>query len=218
MKLATAPDQPLLLPFEAPDAFWRAVERLYATPRRYYHCFQHVEHIVDEICRLSWDHVPEVYLAGIFHDAVYDVTRQDNEARSARVARFAIERWLPSLEVSVPYVEHLILLTARHGQLTPDGVGPDEALFLDCDMAILATHPRTYDAYEDAVAAEYAAVCTPEQWAAGRRAFVEAQLARPRIFLSSAFATREQAARRNLHRSLERLDARQAPGVVVLRP
>lgn len=217
MKLATNPAPPLLLPFDAPDAFWRAVERLYATPRRYYHCFQHIEHLVDELCRLSWDHVPEVYLAGIFHDAVYDVERQDNEARSALVARFAIERWLPSLEVSIPLVERLILLTARHGQLGPGDVNDEEALFLDCDMAILATHPRTYDAYEDAVAAEYAAVCTPEQWAAGRRAFVESLLARPRIFLSSAFAPREQAARRNLHRALHRLEAR-LTGVVALRP
>jgi hypothetical protein len=40
-------------------------------------------------------------------------------------------------ENDVPRIEALVLLTARHGQLTPADVDDETARFLDCDMAIL---------------------------------------------------------------------------------
>ena len=83
----------------------------------------------------------------------------------------------------------------------------EEALFLDCDMAVLGAAPAAYDAYERGVAQEYAAL-PPELYAAGRRRFLEGLLAREHLFLSERFRLRyEHAARENLRRALHVLPA-----------
>lgn len=91
----------------------------------------------------------EAYVAVLFHDAVYDVGRTDNEARSAALARDEAPRWF---DVDLDRVEELILLTASHGRQAV--IGPDAALFLDCDMAILGSSPERYQLYTQHVTAE----------------------------------------------------------------
>ena len=95
-------------------------------------------------------------------------------------------------------VEHLVRLTARHGHLQPSDVTSEEALFLDCDLAILGAPTAEFDRYEADVAREYASL--PEEvYVAGRRAFLEQLLQRERRFLSPYFhARRDRAACANL--------------------
>src|SRR5262249_17787457 len=148
----------------------------------------------------------EVFLALLFHDAVYVAGAADNEERSARQAREAIQRWLPDSGIDALRVANLIQRTAHHGSWRPAEVDPDEALFLDCDMAILAGSSPIFDAYEEAIAREYAAL-DPAVYREGRRRFVERLLASDRIYLSSYFYNRLEAiARQNLARSSTRLD------------
>ncbi len=161
---------------------------------------------IDSIARtVGWEAPREVFLAVLYHDAVYEAGRHDNEARSAELSQSAIARWLSDQTLDGARVAGLIRLTARHGKLTPDDVGRDEALFLDCDMAILAAPPTRFDAYEAAIAEEYATLPRP-MYLAGRRAFLEQVLDKPRIFLSPTFHTRlDAAARDNLRRTLDAL-------------
>ena len=68
----------------------RALEELvraYAEPHRHYHTLDHIA----DLLRLLEKHggvsdADAVKLAILFHDAVYDPARQDNEAASARLA------------------------------------------------------------------------------------------------------------------------------------
>ncbi|XXZ16127.1 hypothetical protein WMF18_16060 [Sorangium sp. So ce315] len=189
-----------------PEPLWRAVCTAYGEPGRAYHNLDHVRDVlarVGEIARdVGWRRPREVFLAALFHDAVYEPGRHDNEARSAELAREAIARWLPDEQIDAGLVERLILLTARHGALAPADVDGEEALFLDCDMAILGSDPAAFDAYDRGIAAEYSAV-PPELYAAGRRRFFEKLLAAERIFLSPYFRARlEERARDNLRRKL----------------
>jgi len=194
-----------------PDGLLAEVRAAYATPGRAYHDHTHVvevaQHFADVGQRPGWQRPREVYLAVLFHDAVYVPGRGDNEARSAELAQQALERWLPDAGLDAGYVRELIELTARHGSLGPSDVDVDAAQFLDCDMAILAAPPAAFDAYDAAIATEYRAL-PPERYAAGRRAFLAHLLARPRIFLSEHFHERlDAAARTNLRRALARLPA-----------
>lgn len=200
-------------PTEAPDGLvlpeplWGAVRAAYGEPGRAYHDLAHVREVlrrVGEVARdVGWQRPREVYLAALFHDAVYVPGRHDNEARSAELAREAVARWLPGEGLDEGLIERLILLTARHGALGPADVGDEEALFLDCDMAILGSDAAVFDAYDRAIAAEYSAV-PPELYAAGRRRFFEKLLAAERIFLSPYFHARlEASARDNLRRKLD---------------
>ena len=107
---------------------------------------------------------------------------------------------------SVPRAQQLISLTARHGRLQPREVDPEAALFLDCDMAILAAPPERYAAYEQAIAREYAAI-PADLYRKGRGAFLRGLLGKDRIYLSDLFHTRmDAAARINLARAVAALD------------
>ncbi len=192
-----------------PEPLWDLLRQLYGTGPRAYHNWTHVLDMIrwfHEVARdVGWRQPREVFLALLFHDAVYVAGAADNEERSARQAREAIKRWLPDSGIDVERVANLIQRTAHHGSWRKEEVAPDEALFLDCDMAILGGDSATFDAYEEAIAREYAAL-DPASFRAGRRQFVECLLASDRIYLSSYFHDRLEAmARQNLIRSLARL-------------
>ncbi|WRL52613.1 hypothetical protein U3649_13250 [Luteimonas sp. R10] len=184
----------------------------YESPPRAYHDFAHVgevlRHYTDVAAGPGWMQPVETWLAVLYHDAVYEAGRRDNEARSARMAVEAIARWLPEAGVDAARVAALIELTARHGQHGPGdfGSGPeadDTRHFLDCDMAILGAEPAAFDAYHRGIAAEYRGRVPGWLFRLNRRRFLKALLAKPRIFLSDFFHARYDArARDNLRRTV----------------
>ena len=189
-----------------PAGLWKEVETAYASPGRAYHTIAHVRDVLQRCADVAapggpgWRHPDEVLLAALFHDAVYEPGARDNEARSAELAIDAAARWYPHADRAG--VARLVLLTARHGQLVPADVSDEEALFLDCDMAILGAPALEFDAYDRGVAEEHAHV-PRELYLAGRRAFLAALLDKERIFLSEFFHKRlDFAARVNLRRAL----------------
>ncbi|MBV6784912.1 hypothetical protein KWH02_06685 [Xanthomonas campestris pv. uppalii] len=186
-----------------------ALEQAYAAPPRAYHHFGHVRAVLQHYAEVAagpgWRQPTEVWLAVLFHDAVYQPGRNDNEAQSALMAAEDIPRWWPQARVDVERVQALILLTARHGQVQPQDVDEDAALFLDCDMAILAAPAAVFDAYDQAIAEEYRGHVPSVLFRRNRRRFLAAVLKQPRIFLSDYFHTRhDTAARANLRRRLGR--------------
>ena len=194
-------------PLVLPPAQQAALEAAYATPPRAYHDFAHVaavlRHYRDVAAGPGWRQPAEVWLAVLYHDAVYEPGQGDNEARSALLAREHMARWLPDAGIDVDRVAQLVELTARHGQLQPDDVDGDAALFLDCDMAILGAPPAAFDAYDHGIAAEYRGRVPAFVYRLNRRRFLKALLARERIFLSDFFHARLDAqARANLRRAL----------------
>ena len=179
-------------PLTLPPATEAVLAAAYAEPQRAYHTAQHITDVLrwfDAVAEaVGWHDPVSVYHAIVFHDAVYDPTRGDNEARSAELARAhgASDRAC-----------ELILLTAQHGKLAaaPDA---DAAHFLDADTAILGADPESFEAYDAGIAFEYSHV-PPDAYRAGRIAFLKSMLARPRIYYSDYFFDRlEAAARRNL--------------------
>ncbi|KAB7770636.1 MULTISPECIES: hypothetical protein [Xanthomonas] len=194
-------------PLTLPEAQWAQLRAAYAEPPRAYHHFGHVEavlaHYAEVAADTGWRQPREVYLAVLYHDAVYRAGRGDNEAQSARLAEAAIAQWLPDAGVEATRVAALIELTARHGQLTVASVDADAALFLDCDMAILGAAPEAFAAYDRAIAEEYRGVVPGWLYRRKRRAFLRTVLAQPRIFLSERFHARyDAAARANLRHAI----------------
>ena len=180
-------------PFELAPELVTRLATTYAEPQRAYHTAAHIAEVLgwfdvvaDEV---GWTDPSAVYAAIVFHDAVYVPGAKDNEARSAA--------WCLAEGFSERSAQ-LIELTARHGGLAPGEVDADAALFLDCDMAILAAAPAAFAAYDRQIAFEYQHV-PPEAYRAGRRAFLAGVLAKPRIFLSDYFHAKLDArARANL--------------------
>ncbi len=206
--LAVGPDDPVVLP----GGMREALEAAYATPPRAYHHAGHVNQLMVHFREVAsgpgWHRPADVWLAVLYHDAVYEAGRGDNEARSADLAREHIVHWLTRRNVDADHVAALIELTARHGQIEGAelGEGPDAddaRHFLDCDMAILGAPPDAFAAYDRAIAAEYRGHVPAWLYKLNRKRFLKALLQQPRLYLSDFFHQRLDAqARINLRRAV----------------
>jgi predicted metal-dependent HD superfamily phosphohydrolase len=179
----------------------------YSAPDRHYHNLGHVEALLglmrDNLTFLS---DPAAIEAAVwFHDAIYDTHRNDNEARSADLARERLSDTAAAEQMD--RIVAMISATANHTlpSFPDERAASDCALFLDMDLAILASPAAPFAAYEAAVRREYGWVPEP-MWIAGRRRVLEGFLARPNIYASPQFRARcEAAARRNLNQALAAL-------------
>ena len=142
-----------------------------------------------------------------FHDAIYDTQRDDNEQRSAELARECLSAIATKQQMD--HIVAMIRASAKHAVPSDldERVASDCALFLDMDLAILASSPHEFAAYEQAVRREYAWV--PEaMWIAGRRRVLETFATRANIYSSQQFQlSHETTARRNLTQALSALEA-----------
>ena len=147
----------------------------------------------------------EVALAILFHDAIYEPGRPDNEERSADLAIELLRDQAQTIDV--PRIAMMIRATKSHDQLA-HADDHDLAHFIDADMAIIGTAPHVYDAYAKAVRREFSSIPTA-MFEQGRHAFLSKQLARPSLFHTEWFRARyEHAARRNLAHELATLTKR----------
>lgn len=198
-------------PLDLPQPMRDALEAAYSTPPRAYHNLDHVAELLRHYDHVAadtgWAQPVEIYLAILYHDAIYEAGRDDNETRSARMAGDAVAQWLPGAGIDIARIVDLIELTARHGRHAPgdfpaDPIGDDTRRFLDCDMAILGADLAAFDAYDRGIAAEYRHV-PGWLYALNRRRFLKALQARERIFLDDGFHARFDAqARHNLRRAV----------------
>lgn len=173
----------------------------YDQPHRAYHCFDHVLDClgVFDAVSSSAGRPLEVETAIWFHDAIYDPTRNDNEARSADWAGDVLRGALVC-EATIERVRDLILVT-RHDA---PAATADERLLLDVDLSILGRRPAEFQVYEDKIRREYAWV--PEAIYHERRAeLLEAFLRRQSLYLTEALRSQfETSARENLTTSIRK--------------
>jgi predicted metal-dependent HD superfamily phosphohydrolase len=186
-------------PLQLPPPLWARLAEHYASPGRAYHTLEHVVEVVRHCQGLPFARPREVFLAVLYHDAIYEVGQRDNEQKSAELAERELSALQAQPALELGFVRELILLTARHGHVQPTEVDADTALFLDCDIAILGAEPAAFARYESQIATEYVPRVGEMVYRAGRRMFLQGLLQRPRIFLSEHFhAQLDERARRNL--------------------
>ena len=174
-------------------------------PHRHYHDLAHLDSVLNAVDVLSVGAgVPDVDLVRMgawFHDAVYDPTATDNEARSALLAEKVL-RGLRVPPMRIAEVVRLVVLTTTHDP------GPDDrdgAVLCDADLAVLAGDELSYASYVDAVREEYGHL-DDATFTAGRAAVLRSLLDRPTLFSTDhGRTTWEAAARRNVSAELQRL-------------
>jgi len=169
----------------------------YLEPARQYHTLDHIAALLRHLEEHKADVIDHdaVALAILFHDVVYDPRRQDNELRSAAVAR----QRLTALGFAAPVIDKVAayIEATQHGH-TVEVEDPDLALLLDLDLSTLAAAPDAYRAYAGAIRREYAHV--PDTfYRGGRRQVLEGFLARQRIYHTERLRTLWEArARANM--------------------
>ena len=171
----------------------------YSEPQRHYHTRQHLgECLVEFEAAAHLATRPAEVETGLwFHDAIYDPHRNDNEERSATLARAALGAAGVAAD-AIARVSDSILRTRHHA----DPVSDDERLLLDIDLSILAAEAPRFDEYERQIRLEYAFVAEAS-FHARRANLLKALLLRPHIYHLAPFRDRlEQRARANLLRSI----------------
>lgn len=169
---------------------------------RKHHTVAHLHEVLDAIGELADEGIEfgreAVELAAWFHDAVYEIGADDNEERSAALAREMLAESPVRDEVI-----RLVLATKTHKVDDGDVNG---AVLSDADLSVLGSDQDRYRAYASAVREEYAAI--PDEVFKPARAQILSSLLDGRIFHTEAGRARwEQQARRNVSDEIAALTA-----------
>ena len=177
----------------------------YAEPGRHYHGREHLDHCLSQLQQVEGPDERERRLLGwaiLWHDAVYDPRRSDNEEASAELARAELTGCGVSA-ADAEEVARLILLTKSHRADQGDRLG---ALIVSIDLAILAADADRYRAYAAAVRREYAHVGEGD-WRRGRSAMLRSLLDADPLYPDPDFRERLEArARANIQAELSSLE------------
>jgi predicted metal-dependent HD superfamily phosphohydrolase len=181
------------------ETLHRELATRYAEPHRKYHTTQHLAECLTafESVKHLPPHPAEVELALWFHDAIYDVKRSDNEARSAEWAKSALLEGGAAAEVAERV--HALIMATRHDAAPTT---PDEKVLIDIDLSILGAGEARFAEYERQIREEYGFV--PDLvFKVKRRRILLSFLQRPAIFSTRHFHDCiESAARTNLARAI----------------
>jgi predicted metal-dependent HD superfamily phosphohydrolase len=187
---------------------WAILERRYDESHRHYHDKRHLAHCLMEF-DLALDRMlnpDQVEMAIWFHDVINQPGHPDNEALSAELFRGLAEAVMPAQFVSA--VVDLILVT-RHREPPSN---PDHQILCDIDLASLGCPWECYLRDTGYLRAEFRG--SDQDYCQSKRAFLEAMLRRPRIFLTDFFHDRyERLARENLRTFLGLIDEWEASGI-----
>lgn len=189
---------------------YRQLVQAYAEPHRYYHTADHINACLDHFDGAHTLALAplEVEIALWFHDAVYHSSSNQNEQDSAHwAARFLHDAGVAQNRCD--RVHDLIMATQTHEVQD----GPDAALLLDIDLAILGQEARVFSIFEANIRREYAWVPVVE-YCQRRSEILETFLQRPHVYQTSYFQERYDAiARANLQTAISRLQAGILPNI-----
>ena len=184
---------------EIKELLWDEIVYRYSEQHRHYHNLSHLAHLFN-LCDLYIDRIKNPAVMGfaiIYHDIVYDTYRQDNEEQSAVIAG----EHLKELNINTTLIENVqLFIHATKTHQVPENLPlhNDLALFLDFDMAILATDSETYKRYSVNIRQEYAKYPDP-MYKEGRKQALKKVLALENIFATPEFRQEmEDKARENI--------------------
>lgn len=183
---------------KAGHALFERLLRCYEEDTRHYHNLDHIAHCLEGLKRFVdlAQHPAQVALALWFHDAVYNAKANDNEVKSAQMAK----KELTSVGLKASCIDRIcahIIATRDH-----ESKDPDAQLVIDLDLAILAASPARYDQFEAEIRLEYAHV-PGFLFKIGRKKVLKHFIKREHIYnLPFARELWEEAARENLRRTL----------------
>ncbi|ART73048.1 hypothetical protein BTO20_34880 [Mycobacterium dioxanotrophicus] len=160
---------------------------------RKHHNVTHLHELLDAVQSLAEEGLrfdrEAVELAAWFHDAIYEIGRDDNEDRSAELARELL--WSSPMRDEVA---RLVMATKSHKVADGD---INAAVLSDADLSVLGANAARYERYAAAVRAEYDAV--PDDVFKPARARILTDLLGGSIFHTMPGRNRwEEQARRNV--------------------
>lgn len=184
------------------DTYWEEIEKKHSKKKRFYHDLTHLNYMMN----LAIQHEKhlediEVLMFSIYyHDIIYNINRQDNEQKSADVARDRLTQ-LGVPTDKIVRCERQILATKMHQHHKDQ----DTNYLVDFDLAILGDSPEKYKEYTQKIRKEYS-IFPDFLYKRGRKKVIKHFLDMEKIFKTELFYEHlEHAARKNLKVELEML-------------
>jgi predicted metal-dependent HD superfamily phosphohydrolase len=181
----------------------REIVQRYGEPQRHYHTLEHVRRSLAELSQLTADETKGLDIellkeAILYHDIIYDPTRNDNEEKSAE---YVMDIYHDGDLQRANNIARLILATRHDHEPTQE----DEKIIVDVDLAILGSDAETFSRYEEGVRQEYN-MYNDEEYRMGREAVLSNFMQRKNIFCTAYFREKyETQARQNLMSSILKL-------------
>jgi predicted metal-dependent HD superfamily phosphohydrolase len=181
------------------ETFWNEIHTNYSKKGRHYHTLSHLQNLLDVLTEVQsqiedWD---AVLFALFYHDIIYNPTNNNNEEKSAELAKKRL------LEISFPEQRiakccSMILATKTHAISTDSSTN----YFTDTDLSILGQNQDAYIEYTKQVRKEYS-IYPDFLYNLGRKKVLEHFLQMDRIFKTEYFFEKfEKQARENLRLEL----------------
>jgi predicted metal-dependent HD superfamily phosphohydrolase len=175
----------------------------YSKSNRHYHNLAHLESLYSNLLGVA-DKINDwqiILLSIAYHDIVYNTHKQDNEEKSAQLARSRLTQiGLSSTKIETCCSQ--ILATKGHSI----SIDSDTNYFTDADLSVLGTSEAIYNEYKKAIRKEYKFY--PEfLYNPGRKKVLAHFLSMPRIYKTEYFFNRcETEARANIQQELKSFD------------
>lgn len=184
------------------EKLWNEIKSSYLKAGRHYHSLPHLDHLLTELLPVQnvihdWQ---TLVFSVAYHDITYNVRKNDNEEKSAQVARarFSV---LPVAPGQPDKCFLQIMATKGHAMADDD----DTNLFTDADLSILGSGNDTYNRYTKMIRQEYKVYPTLI-YKPGRQKVLRSFLQMPHIYKTAFFQHKyEEQARANLTRELKEL-------------
>ena len=188
---------------EIPSSGFDEIVNRYSEPHRFYHNLNHINHCLEELTSVKPPlYIPEaVELAIWFHDIIYVIGNNDNEEKSAQVAKNFCQKNISTQAFSHQVESHI--LATKH---TFPSENSDSQYVADIDMSILGQSPDVFDRYEFQVYQEYSSFYSLADYQKGRISFLKTVLEHP-IYSTGYFKNKyEQSAKINIQKSIQNLE------------
>lgn len=180
------------------ESMWKDLLSHYSEKFRKYHNIEHLEQMFYQydLYKAKVENPLEVAISIFYHDIIYQVSRKDNEAKSADYAKNLFK----NKEINMQIIKDLILATKDHNAKTND-----EKFMVDFGLSILGQNGESYLEYCKKIRKEYR-IYPNLIYNPGRKKVLMHFLEKERIFQTDIFYQQfEKKARLNLQTELDSL-------------
>ncbi|WP_353777397.1 hypothetical protein [Winogradskyella sp. 3972H.M.0a.05] len=184
--------------------YYEELARAYNGNNRHYHNLNHIAHmlnLLNDVEAYVFD-LDVLKLTIWYHDVVYSSRKNDNEEKSAELAK----NRLNSINFDgnrVKIIQNLIISTKKHEVILTEN--DDNAFLLDIDLSILGSDWETYLEYSKKIRKEYA-IYPNFMYKKGRKKVLSHFLEREHLYFTNYFRNKlENQAQENLKKELNML-------------
>ena len=137
------------------ENYHQELVRLYSSKARFYHNLNHIEVLLklSEEYKHLLNSPQTIDFTIWYHDAIYDASKNNNEEKSAELAKLHLTQ-LGLSEHLIDNCYNLIIATKTHA-LNDKLDSFDAQFFLDIDLSILAVERKQYIEYTKKIRKEY---------------------------------------------------------------